>query len=398
MSWCIFCATSSRLRINLVTASTETSPCADTNVIEQHGLCRALSYIIQTLSAEHAFGLRLSFPIKSAHIPSKWSVGGATADFMINVRESLESTEMLVITARTGCLLDYSNNLRLSQLDVSSVGHSTFQLGTLFQIPQYQLCNTLAPAHQLVCESYIPISRRGPPEAFVLHVSHRFSSRCCLNHRHRLEIFNSIIAHHPSENPNVIYALLRAHRTFEDLGTFTLASGLRDVRRIQRAKEEQSRPANSKGKSRAGEEVYDQPHEEKQRMLDRENSSLGISSREQSVDSLTEVRVVPRDSPQLEESAAAQPLVSPTIEQTALSNFPSAVSEKARGKRPERSLSSDTDNSLDRVTATAVGRNGFVPTQEWVRTSRCVVDIWRLTLTITGDIVATRVCRALILT
>jgi len=101
-------------------------------------------------------------------------------------------------------------------------------------------------------------------------------------------------------------------------------------------------------------------------MLERENS-LGISSREQSVDSLTEIRVVPRDSPQLEESTAAQPLVSPTIEQATLSNFPSAVSEKARGKMPERrSPSLDTDNSLDRVTANAVGRNGFVPTQEWV--------------------------------
>ena len=63
----------------------ETSACADTNVAEQHGLCRALSYIIQTLSAEHAFGLRLTFPIKSAHIPAKWNVGGAAADFMINV-------------------------------------------------------------------------------------------------------------------------------------------------------------------------------------------------------------------------------------------------------------------------------------------------------------------------
>ena len=200
-----------------------------------------------------------------------------------------------------------------------------------------------------------------------------------------------------------MYALLRAHRTFEDLGTFTLASGLRDVRRIQRAKEEQSRAADTKGKSRATEEVYDQPHEEKQKMLDRENS-LGISSREQSADNLTEVRVVPRDTPPQEETASPQPLVSPTIEQTTLSNFPSAVSEKARGKMPERrSLSLDTDNSLDRVTASAVGRNGFVPTQEWVRAvSSCVVDVSTLTTititSITGDIVAARVCRALMWT
>lgn len=108
--------------------------------------------------------------------------------------------------------------------------------------------------------------------------------------------------------------------------------------------------------------------------------------------------MVPRDSPQLEETAATQPLVSPTIDQTTPSNFPSAVSEKARGKMPERrSISLDTDNSLDRVTATAVGRNGFVPTQEWVRTVlHYLVDIWQLTLVTTGDIVAARVCRALI--
>jgi hypothetical protein len=107
-------------------------------------------------------------------------------------------------------------------------------------------------------------------------------------------------------------------------------------------------------------------------MLERE-TALGISSREQSVDSLTEVRVVPRDTTQqeatgnAEEIPSSQPLVSPAIEQATIPGFPTAVSEKARGKMPERrSGSVDTDNSLDRGTATAVGRNGFVPTQEWV--------------------------------
>ena len=185
-----------------------------------------------------------------------------------------------------------------------------------------------------------------------------------------------MIAYHPSDNPNLIYALLRTHRTFEDLGTFTLARGLRDVRRIQRSTEEQSQ--DTKGKNRAMEEDYDQAHEEKQRMLERE-IALGISSNEQSADSLTEVRVIPRDHPQqepaghAEETPPSHPLTSPTIEQAVHSAFPTAVSEKARGKMPERrSGSSDTDNSLDRATATAVGWNGFVPTQEWARTfHRC---------------------------
>src|SRR5258708_37354317 len=87
--------------------------------------------------------------------------------------------------------------------------------------------------------------------------SHRLSEVYRPNHYSRLEIFNSVIAYHPSDNPNLIHALVRAHRTFEDLGTFTLARGLRDVRRIQ---EEQSHVHDTKGKSRAAEEEYDQPH------------------------------------------------------------------------------------------------------------------------------------------
>lgn len=56
-------------------------------VLEQHGLCRALSYIIQTLSAEPTFGLKLSSPVK-AQLPAKYNVVGTVADFMINVRSS----------------------------------------------------------------------------------------------------------------------------------------------------------------------------------------------------------------------------------------------------------------------------------------------------------------------
>jgi High-temperature-induced dauer-formation protein len=53
--------------------------------LEQHGLCRALSYIIQTLSAEPTFGLKLTVPVK-AQLPVKWNSPGSAGDFMINVR------------------------------------------------------------------------------------------------------------------------------------------------------------------------------------------------------------------------------------------------------------------------------------------------------------------------
>lgn len=192
----------------------------------------------------------------------------------------------------------------------------------------------------------------------------------------RLEAFNAVISHHLPENANLVYGILRAHKTFEDLGIFTLARGLREVKRIQLAKEEQANKADAKGKSRAVGE-HEQPHEEKQRLLERENSSaLSLSSRVQSVDSLAEVRVVPRDGVPVdgtghtaaaEELPSVQPLMSPTTESPPAHGAQSSVSEKVRGKmRERRSLSLDTDASLDRVAAAGVGRNGFVPTQEWV--------------------------------
>ena len=52
---------------------------------EQHGLCRTISYIVQSISAERAFGQKLSSPIK-AQLPQKWSNLGTAADFMIHVR------------------------------------------------------------------------------------------------------------------------------------------------------------------------------------------------------------------------------------------------------------------------------------------------------------------------
>lgn len=51
---------------------------------EQHGLCRAVSYIVQSLSAEQSFGLKLTSPFKVT-IPQKWGVVGNAGDFLINV-------------------------------------------------------------------------------------------------------------------------------------------------------------------------------------------------------------------------------------------------------------------------------------------------------------------------
>ena len=55
---------------------------------EHHGLVRALSYIIQAISAEPGLGPKLSQAIPSKiAIPAKWATQGTLADFFVTVRE-----------------------------------------------------------------------------------------------------------------------------------------------------------------------------------------------------------------------------------------------------------------------------------------------------------------------
>lgn len=53
---------------------------------EHHGLCRALSYIMQSLSAEKRFGQQMQSPMPMRiPIPQKWVAVGTAADFFVSV-------------------------------------------------------------------------------------------------------------------------------------------------------------------------------------------------------------------------------------------------------------------------------------------------------------------------
>jgi len=151
------------------------------------------------------------------------------------------------------------------------------------------------------------------------------------------------------------------------LGTFTLVRGLREIRRVQLAREELARSGDAKGKSRAsdltGEE--EEPQDEKARLLESE-----ASSRRESADNpvvATPLEFPDRHPQGLDEeiSVSVSPLVSPQPSEDV--NAAGSLSEKARGKMKARgSLSTDMTTSLERMAAAGIGRNGFVPTQEWV--------------------------------
>lgn len=185
----------------------------------------------------------------------------------------------------------------------------------------------------------------------------------------RLESFNNIILRNLSDNANLVHGILRAHKQFEDLGTFTLVRGLREIRRAQAAKDERARQADGnvdKGKSRADDADLEEPHEEKARLLRRENdSSLDLPRGTESFETLPETISRQSVGPGIgNESVQPTPPMSPTA-----SDAPPRVriSEKARGKmRMGRSLSLEMTGSLEHLAAAGVGRNGFIPTQEWV--------------------------------
>lgn len=169
-------------------------------------------------------------------------------------------------------------------------------------------------------------------------------------------MFNAVLLRNLSENPNLVYNIVRAHNSFEDLGTFTLARGLREIRRKQQLLEEGARNSSDKNKNRDSQSDAERPGDEKARLLRSESSIDVPDDIEAQRESISE------------EDRTGRPLMSPTLPSASVSTEPLMMpSEKARGKMRARGGSEDLTGSLERLAASGVGRNGFIPTQEWVR-------------------------------
>lgn len=185
-----------------------------------------------------------------------------------------------------------------------------------------------------------------------------------------LEALNGILFHQLTNNPNVIYAILRSHQHFEELGTFTLAKGLSEVRRVQQLKEEHDARKRSGGAAKNDTSPKKRGYSQNQRSgteafdadIESEAASLAAGIDRHSL------RSPPPD------SVPQSPTVDASSLESAQTQHTSRKSEKALGKMRERaSLSDDAiplhlDPELERIATAGVGRNGFVPTQEWVRT------------------------------
>ncbi|KAF5331063.1 hypothetical protein D9619_005935 [Psilocybe cf. subviscida] len=293
---------------------------------QQHGVCRAISYIVQALSADPVFGEKLRNPIR-VQLPTKWGHCDTAADFIIQAVYSMVATTSGNLTFLYPALIIALSNLApyFKHIGVSASAR-LLQLFTSFANPLFLL------------------SDEGHPRLLFF----------------MLEIFNSILHYNLGENANITYGILQSRKAFEDLGTFTLARGLRDVKRAQLENEERAKKAanaqsNDKGKARVHDIEMGDPGAEKARLLESEGAN----------DLERDTVTTPRES----QGDEARPgLTSAASDISTHSSQQSPLSEKARGKMRERhsaSIESAAALALDPASLN-IGRNGFVPTQEWV--------------------------------
>jgi len=197
-----------------------------------------------------------------------------------------------------------------------------------------------------------------------------------------LEALNAIIEHQFSKNPNVVYAVIRSQKRFENLRNFTLESAQEELERQKAEAAAAERPPHSRNSS-----------SDLRSPLSARSPSLSNVPEEQSAFTIGD-----DDDSDGDEASASQPLQRRTTSPSSAATAPSAsssssaappdtlptqlrgMSEKARGKQRAGAPSFSRQNSVSSLasltpaaSASAAPGLAFQPSAEWV-------DAWRTEL------------------
>ncbi|CAI2180637.1 19593_t:CDS:10 [Funneliformis geosporum] len=305
----------------------------------QLGLVRMCAFILQTLSGDRDFGVKLNKVFENhGSLPANVRIhafNGTYADYMIS------SIYALIATTR----------------------------GTLHSLYHAYVLTITNVSPYLKNLSVVSSTK-------LVHLFSQFTSSTFLlaeegNHRlveYLLEAFNNIIQYQFSDNPHLIYAILRSPKCFEDLSEFTLAKGLIDIKKIQAAKEQRKKQVRIAAMEKTSElsEVKNSQDELSRPSMSDNESNLSTQKDED--------RGEINEKPELQASSNID--ITSQDSQIEISDHDLVpLSEKARGKLPEgvtaasRRKSNDSikSNSINNIVPTfAVGKSGFVPTEDWV--------------------------------
>lgn len=158
-------------------------------LVESQGFCRALSYIIQSMSSEFALGAKLHLPVRIA-VPGKWAIAGTTGDFMVTVSLSIQYNPIQLKLHTTHpvnlvYLFHRGYHLRNSDLTIPSSHYHTLQhippphatdhnifgstnlASYLVLLSTLSSCRRIAPASRVFCfggvqQHYYAASPRKP--------------------------------------------------------------------------------------------------------------------------------------------------------------------------------------------------------------------------------------------
>ncbi|KAI7870969.1 high-temperature-induced dauer-formation protein-domain-containing protein [Spinellus fusiger] len=177
--------------------------------LAQVGVVRMCAFILQTLSSEPMFGVKLNKPFEN-HISLPIAIRiplfrGSYADFLLISIFTMIATSRGHLSTLYPALVLTVTNISAHVTNLSSTSSS--KLTALFG------------------------SISAPGFIFADETNYRLVE-------YLLEAFNNIIQSNYKDNLNFIYALIRKHTTFENLKSLTLENGLAEIERLQQAKKD----------------------------------------------------------------------------------------------------------------------------------------------------------------
>ncbi|KAF3912908.1 hypothetical protein AA313_de0208166 [Arthrobotrys entomopaga] len=300
------------------------------------GVVRMCVFVLQTLSSEPKFGKSLNKKFENQNLlpPSVRISGfsGSYAEYVILSIYNLITSSKGKFGAIYPALLAIISNVAPYVENLSSAASNKLvQLFTSMSSPSFLLANE--SNHSL------------------LHSL--------------LEAMNSIIEHQYSSNPSFIYAILRSHKRFETLRSFTLESGREEIERQKRTQKDHASDIMQPDSPISSRPSL-VPPETPRTPADPATFAIGDSD-----DSDTE-SIARRRS-----SVIATP-TSTTFESSRANSIDDAVpiqlrgmSEKARGKLPVGQLSRQNSVMSIGSNASSMAYNAageFTPNPEWIET------------------------------
>ncbi|KAK0122879.1 hypothetical protein ONS96_009905 [Cadophora gregata f. sp. sojae] len=309
----------------------------------KQGVVRMCVFLLQTLSVEPNFGKNLNKKFEAQEtLPPTIRLQnfiGTYADFLIHSIYNIITTSQGKLTAIYPALLAVINNIAAYLENLSaSTSSKLLQLFSSMSSPSFLLANE--GNHNLL--------------------------------QSLLESMNAIIEHQFIKNPNFVYAVLRNHKRFEALRTFTLESGQEEIERRNRRRKERQTDPNDLAESRRGSveslrsPTTNQSHAPTLSDVPEDGTfAIGDDDDEDTDD---DNRPTPAESTPTEQPSRASS-VSSSVDDAVPTQL-RGMSEKARGKMPAGMPTfsrANSTTSLNSYSTAAFSLHGaFEPTPDWI--------------------------------